>query len=248
MDFENQFGNFWVVLTKLIWARAVVWIIKTLKYSFLLKFEKKCKDAVVKTDCMSSEIILLYNLYNFPFAGKSLHIMSIVIVKLSFPMTSLLTSKSFQINNRHMKLHGRPPFTAAGVKVQRMTAERWPTPSVEPMVQWGLCCVLLCTGTRFALTRPALTCSSPAAGSAGPEKPSTCTFAASPQGASQPSSWYDAALNIDVVLKLNSRVELSLRCTTPAEDPMGNGSTAVCNGGGDHFYFLVGLCGVLMSG
>lgn len=61
---------------------------------------------------------LFYNLYNFPFisSGKSLHILLVVIVKHSFPMTSLLTSKSFQINNRHMKLHDRPPFAAAGGK------------------------------------------------------------------------------------------------------------------------------------
>lgn len=59
------------------------------------------------------------------------------------------------------------------------------TPAIK-----SVCFLYVHIGTSLVLTRPALTCSSPAASSAGPEKPSTCIFAASLHAATRLSRWY----------------------------------------------------------
>lgn len=59
-------------------------------------------------------------------------------------------------------------------------------------------CSSLFTGNSQALTRPALTCSSPAASSVGPEKPNTCICAASLHADSRLLWWYVVYMIINV--------------------------------------------------
>lgn len=60
----------------------------------------------------------------------------------------------------------------------------------------------MCSGISLALTRPALTSSSAAESSAGPEKPSICIFAACLHAASRLLWWYVFYINIHAVSDL----------------------------------------------